>query len=170
MKKIFLALSIVLLCTWNSHAQMSKIDAIFDKYQDVDGLTSVKIGKPMFRMLNNLNIQDEDLAKIKPLLSSINSIQVLVFDKASTDSLNQTSRNRTDLSTEIFSAVKNLHFQELMSVNTKGQKIRFLTDDASSNIINKLVLSITGNTQNILMLLDGKVNMDDISKLVEDNK
>lgn len=168
MKKIFLALSIVLLSVLNSQAQMNKIDEIFDKYQDVEGLTSVKIGKPMFRMLNNLNIQDDDLAKIKPLLKGINSIQILIFDKSSTDSLNNVSGRHNDLSSEIFSAVKKLHFQELMSVNSKGQKIRFLTDDASSNILNKLVLSITGNTQNVLMLLDGKVNMDDISKLADD--
>ncbi|WP_447641842.1 MULTISPECIES: DUF4252 domain-containing protein [Chitinophagaceae] len=168
MKKIFLAFSVMLLSILYSHAQMNKIDEIFDKYQDTEGLTSVKIGKPMFRMLNNLNIQDEDLAKIKPLLKDINSIQILIFEKDSIDNPNRSSGQQNNLSNEIFSAVKNLHFQELMSVNSKGQKIRFLTEDASSNIINKLVLSITGNSQNILMLLDGKVNMDDISKLADD--
>lgn len=167
MKKIFFVFTFLLFGILNSFAQMSKINELFDKYQDEDGLTSVKIGKPMFRMLNNLNIQDEDLAKIKPLLKGINTIQVLVLDKPTTDSINK--KTGRDLSSEIFSAVKKLHFQELMSVNSKGQKIRFLTDDASSNIINKLVLSITGSTQNILLLLDGKVNMDDISKLANDN-
>ena len=168
MKKVLLAYSFILLGILNCQAQMNKINEIFDKYQNVEGLTSVKISKPMFRMLNNLNIKDDDLAKIKPLLKDINSIQILIFDKGTIDSLNNVSGRHDDLSNDIFSAVKKLHFQELMSVNSKGKKIRFLTDDASSNILNKLVLSITGNTQNVLMLLDGKVNMDDISKLADD--
>lgn len=169
MKKIFLAWVAFIITIISTHAQMNTINEIFDKYQDVEGITSVRIGKPMFRMLNNFNLKDEDLDKIKPLLKDISSIQLLVFDKPLSDSLNLAAKKPMNgLSNEIFSAVKKLHFQELMSVNTKGQKIKFLTDNTSSNILDKLVLSITGTSQNILMLLDGKINMDDVSKLINE--
>ncbi len=49
-----------------------KLDAIFEKYQEAEGVTSIKIAKPMFRLLNNINIDDSDMDKIKPLISKMN--------------------------------------------------------------------------------------------------
>lgn len=175
MKKLFLGLLLLAITSLGANAQLSKINQLFDKYQDVEGITSIKIGKPMFRMLNNLKLDDEDMDKIKPLLSAINSIQILIFqdEKDKKDSTGATIKNKIDqtfIKNEMFNAVKNLHYDELMSVNTKGQKIKFLSNNANADILNNLVLSINSDTQNILMLLDGKISMNDISKLASEEK
>ncbi|MGZ5197772.1 MAG: DUF4252 domain-containing protein, partial [Kaistella sp.] len=63
------------------NAQKAKLDQLFDKYQETDGVTSIKIAKPMFNMLNKLNIDDSELDQIKPLLSKINGLKILILEK-----------------------------------------------------------------------------------------
>lgn len=140
-----------------ANAQMSKLDALFDKYQDTKGVTSIKIAKPMFSMLKNLNIDDDDFKKIKPITETINSIKMLIIE----DSL-------PELSKGILDAVKALNYEELMTVNSNGSKIKFLSANPSEKIISNLVLSVVSGKENILMYLDGKLNMDDVSKLVNE--
>ena len=62
-------------------AQTEKLDAIFEKYQEAEGVTSIKIAKPMFRLLNNINIDDSDMDKIKPLISKMNGLKILIMEK-----------------------------------------------------------------------------------------
>jgi hypothetical protein len=59
-----------------------------------------------------------------------------------------------------------MKYEELMSVNSVGKKIKFLSQDTTTSIVKDLLLSITGDDENLFLLLDGKVNVDDISKLV----
>ncbi|MFT4092061.1 MAG: DUF4252 domain-containing protein [Niabella sp.] len=142
-----------------ANAQLSKLDAIFDKYQEAKGVTSIKIAKPMFKMLNSLNIEDEDLKRIRPLTQSINSIKILIIE----DSM-------PGISNSILDAIKKLNYEELMTVNSNDSKIKFLATPSSGNTVSNLVLSVLSGKQNILMYLDGKLNLDDVSKLVNDSK
>ena len=71
---------------------------------------------------------------------------------------------------EINSSIKNLKYEELMTVNSDGKKIKFLTQDTTTSVVKDLLLSITGNDENLFLLLDGKVNVDDISKLVNSDE
>ena len=64
------------------NAQKEQLDQLFEKYQNTEGITSIKIAKPMFNLLNNLNIADEELAQIKPLLSKINGLKILIIEKS----------------------------------------------------------------------------------------
>lgn len=159
--KHILTLILILSVSIAVNAQLSKLDAIFDKYQDTEGVTSIKIAKPMFNMLKNLDIDDADFEKIKPLTNSINAIKMLIIE----DSFPELSKN-------ILDAVKALNYEELMTVNSHDSKIKFLSANNNSNdkIISNLVLSIVSGKENILMYLDGKLNIDDVSKLVNDNE
>ncbi len=94
-------------------AQTEKLDAIFEKYQEAEGVTSIKIAKPMFRLLNNINIDDSDMDKIKPLISKMNGLKILIMEKpekaenptaAQLAAINEASKVKN----EILAAVKNL--------------------------------------------------------------
>ena len=67
--------------TLNIFGQSDKLNQLFDQYQDTEGVTSIEIAKPMFRLLGNLNIEDEDLKKIKPLINKVNALKILVVEK-----------------------------------------------------------------------------------------
>ena len=44
---------------------------------------------------------------------------------------------------EILAAVKNLKYDELMTLNSKDNKIKFLAADTSSNLLNNMLLTIS---------------------------
>ncbi len=154
----------------NIFGQSDKLNLLFDQYQDTEGVTSIKIAKPMFRLLGNLNIEDEDLKKIKPLINKVNSLKILVVDKP--DSNDKDSivayNNFQKVQKSMLAALKNLNYEELMTVNSKDNKIKFLAANTNSNVLDNLLLSINGEDSNVLMMLDGKISMDDVSNLVND--
>ena len=159
-------------------AQLNDVHKIFDKYQETEGITSVRVAKPMFSILNKLDIQDEDLQKIKPLLANVNSVNILISGAGKLlDSLVdlgsfsvQQEPAPAGLQNEINAAVKKLNFEELVTINSSGRKIKLLTAGASGNILHTLLLSITGGEQNVLMLLDGDIPMAELSKFISDQQ
>jgi len=55
-----------------------------------------------------------------------------------------------------------------MTVNSKDNKIKFLSSDATNGILDNLLLSINSEGNTVLMMLDGKISMDDVNKLVNE--
>jgi hypothetical protein len=176
MKKLLIIIAIFFTST--AFAQLNDVHKIFEKYQEVEGITSIKVGKPMFNLLNKLNIQDEDLQKIKPLLGKVNSINILITGGSKLlDSLINIKPglikqgvNPLGLQNEINLAVKKLNYEELVTVNSSGRKMKLMTVNSSGNMLHNLLLSITGADQNVLMLLDGEIPMDQVSKFISEEK
>lgn len=176
MKKLLIVIAIFFTTT--AFAQLNDVHKIFEKYQEVDGITSIKVGKPMFNLLNKLNIQDEDLQKIKPLLGKVNSINILISGGAKLlDSLAiikpgiiKQGATPLGLQNEINLAVKKLNYEELVTINSSGRKMKLLTVNSSGNMLHNLLLSITGADQNVFMLLDGEIPMDEVSKFISEEK
>ena len=159
----------------NVNAQKDKLDQLFDKYQESEGVTSIKIAKPMFNMLNKLNINDSELEQIKPLLSKINGLRILIVEKP-TAANNTGSQNKINLGnfqslqSDINNSIKNMKYEELMTVNSKDNKIKFLSSDATNGILDNLLLNISSEGNTVLMMLDGKISMDDVNKLINETQ
>lgn len=159
MKKLFLVVAIAFSSI--AYGQVSKLGQLFDQYQNHEGVTSIKIAKPMFQLLGRLNIDDNDLSKIKPLINKISSLKILIVEK---DSANAVRFDK--LQTEFQSALKKINYEELISINSDGSNIRFMAENASSNMLNNLLLSINGEDEMVFMILEGAISMDDISNLI----
>ena len=157
----------------NVSAQKDKLDQLFEKYQETEGVTSIKIAKPMFNMLNKLNINDSELDQIKPLLSKINGLKILIVEKPETPTTPGTDNKKElglfqNLQADISNSIKNMKYEELMTVNSKDNKIKFLSSDATNGILDNLLLSINSEGNTVLMMLDGKISMDDVNNLVNE--
>ncbi len=168
MKKIFIIFALAFSHFFNVYGQKEKLDQLFDKYQEVEGVTSIKIAKPMFGMLSNLNIADSELDRIKPLLAKINGLKVLITE----DSDNAKNLiNISQLNKEITSYLKNMNYNEIMSVNNGESKIKFLSSEAKDGILEDILLRIdSGGGENILVMLDGKLSMDDVNKIINSSE
>ena len=158
---------------FNVNAQKDQLDQLFEKYQESDGVTSIKIAKPMFNMLNKLNIDDAELSQIKPLLNKIKGLRILIVEKPTFPKELAAENviplaNYEKLNKDILSAVKKLNYEELITVNSKENKIKFLSSDAVNGVLDNLLLSINSEDNTVLMMLDGKISMDDVNKLVEE--
>ncbi|UMQ40008.1 DUF4252 domain-containing protein [Chryseobacterium sp. Y16C] len=166
MKKIIIIFALAFSHFFNVYGQKDKLDQLFDKYQEVEGVTSIKIAKPMFGMLNNLDLGDAELDQIKPLLSKINGLKVLIAEK-SQDGSSVKGQKLDQISKDISSYLSNLNYNEIMTMNSNGAKIKFLSAEEKNGILDDLLLSIdSGGEENILVKLDGKLSMNDINKLI----
>ena len=174
MKKLFIIFALAFSHFFTVYGQRDKFDQLFDKYQEVEGVTSIKIAKPMFGMLSSLNIDDSQLDQIKPLLSKINGLKILITenpDKSNTSDGRRVQNNLSQLSKDISSYLKNLNYNEIMSVNNSGAKIKFLSAEARNGILDDLLLSIDGGSgESIFVMLDGKLSMDDVSKIISSSE
>ena len=165
MKKLLLIFALLFSYFSQVNAQKDKLDQLFEKYQETDGVTSIKIAKPMFNMLNKLNIADDELAQIKPLLSKINGLKILIIEKS--DNEKQQSQFQK-LQADISSSIKAMKYEELITVNSKDNKIKFLSSDATNGILDNLLLNISAEGNTVLMMLDGKISMDDVNNLINE--
>ncbi|AKK72229.1 hypothetical protein OK18_05865 [Chryseobacterium gallinarum] len=174
MKKLFIIFALAFSHFFTVYGQRDKFDQLFDKYQEVEGVTSIKIAKPMFGMLSSLNIDDSQLDQIKPLLSKINGLKILITEnpeKSNTSDGRRVQDNLSQLSKDISSYLKNLNYNEIMSVNNSGAKIKFLSAEARNGILDDLLLSIDGGSgESIFVMLDGKLSMDDVSKIISSSE
>ncbi len=168
MKKIFIIFALAFTHFFNVYGQKEKLDQLFDRYQEVEGVTSIKIAKPMFGMLSNLNIADSELDQIKPLLAKINGLKVLITESSEGG---KSRNNLTQLNKEISSYLKNMNYSEMMSVKNGDSKIKFLSSEAKNGILEDILLRIdSGNGENILVMLDGKLSMDDVNKIINSSE
>ncbi|WP_294231480.1 DUF4252 domain-containing protein, partial [uncultured Chryseobacterium sp.] len=143
-----------------------KVDQLFDKYQEVEGVTTIKIAKPMFGMLSSLDLGDAELDQIKPLLSKINGLKVFIAEKPQ-EGNSAKGQQLAQINKDIKSYLSNLNYSEIMSVNSNGAKIKFLSAEEKNGVLDDLLLSIdNGGEENILIKLDGKLSMNDINKII----
>ncbi|CAM3826889.1 MULTISPECIES: DUF4252 domain-containing protein [Sphingobacterium] len=158
--KGFLIVCLLLVASM-ANAQISKLDKLFEQYQGKKGVTTLKIGAPMFKLLGNLKIDDEDMQKITPLLKNVKSLRMLIVEDGEDKNLTSVIR----------SAVSNLKYEELMTLNSDGEDIRFLVENISANsdILNNLLLTINGDGQNLFMILDGAIPLKEVTGLVNEN-
>lgn len=167
MKKIALFIVLFLLST-NIFGQTEELNKLFDKYQDTEGVTSIKIAKPMFKLLNNLKIDDEELGKIQPLLGKVNGLKMLVLEKSGTSK--NPIINEGKIEKEIATSLKNMKYEELVTVNSKDAKIKFMAQDITANVMDNLILNIISEDSSVLMMLDGKISMEDVNNLMQETK
>jgi len=169
MKKIFIIFALAFTHFFTVYGQKDRLDQLFDKYQEVEGVTSIKIAKPMFGMLSSLDLGDTELDQIKPLLSRIKGLKILIAEKPSDTSPRKGVASQ--ISRDISSYLSNLNYSEIMTMNSSGAKIRFLSAEEKNGVLDDLLLSIdNGGKESILIKLDGQLSMDDISKLVNSSE
>ncbi len=167
MKKIALLIVLFLLST-NIFGQTEELNKLFDKYQDTEGVTSIKIAKPMFKLLNNLKIDNEELGKIQPLLGKVDGLKMLVLEKSGTSK--NPVVNEGKIEKDIANSLKNMKYEELVTVNNRDAKIKFMAQDVKANVLDNLILNIMSEDSSVLMMLDGKISMDDVNNLMSETQ
>lgn len=171
MKKLLLIFALFFSHFFQINAQKDNLNKLFEKYQEAEGVTSIKISKPMFSMLNKLNIDDAELGQIKPLLNKINGLRILIVEKPKVSAKPEDIKLQNQflkLQGDITSSLKNMKYEELITVNSKDNKIKFLSADATNGILDDLLLSINSAGNTMLLMLDGKISMDDVNNLVNE--
>lgn len=171
MKNIFSILLIIISGLVTFSGQTDKLNQLFQDFEKKGGVTSINIKKPMFKLLNTIDVDDEYLKKLKPILNEVDGLKLLIIPKA-TFPENLKSENVENIrmnlakTERINKALEGLNFNELMSLNTDGTSMKFLAETEKGDILENLVFNIDSDEENILFILNGKMKMTDVNKIV----
>ncbi|MBC8603552.1 DUF4252 domain-containing protein [Parabacteroides acidifaciens] len=144
-KNIFLIL--FLCCTSLCFAQ----DRLFEKYADMDNVTSVFISKKMFEMMPNIESGGLDLMNLK---GKINNLQILTSEK----------REIRDQMRKEFSGLIGKSHEELMRVKDNNTKATFYIEQKGDQI-NEMIMLADTESEYVIIRLTGKFTLQDIQNV-----
>ncbi|WP_293667431.1 DUF4252 domain-containing protein [uncultured Parabacteroides sp.] len=144
-KNIFLIL--FLCCTSLCFAQ----DKLFEKYADMDNVTSVFISKKMFEMMPSIESGGLDLMNLK---GKINNLQILTSDK----------REIRDQMRKEFSGLIGKSHEELMRVKDNKTKATFYIEQ-KGDLINEMIMMADTESEYVIIRLTGKFTLQDIQNV-----
>ena len=136
----------------------SPADALFDKYSEKDGFTSVYITQHMFSLFADVETEEDEEGFVE-LVKNLNCIKIVSVDDESKE-LNE-SVNFYD---EIMKDFPKAKYEELMIVKKKDQDIKFLIRKEGKNI-EELLMIVGGTEDNALISIQGDIDLKTISKL-----
>jgi hypothetical protein len=134
-------------------AQVSPVDKLFEKYSSREGYTSVYISKYMFSLFSNLDAGDKELENV---LGKLTGIRILSSERAGDTGVN--------FFTEIMENLPVAEYQELMVVKEKDQNFKFLIRE-KDDIITELLMVAGGASNNVLISIQGNIDLNTISQL-----
>ncbi|KPE49572.1 DUF4252 domain-containing protein [Chryseobacterium indologenes] len=175
MKKIVYILTIILSSLVTFPAQTEQLNQLFQNFEKSGGVTSINIKKPMFKLLNTLDINDEYVGKIKPILNEVDGLKLLIIPKITfpdhlkNENLEQIRLNELQTN-KVNRALNSLRFNELMSMNSDGVSMKFLAETEKDNYLENLVFNVDSKEENIIFILNGKMKLSDVNKIINSSE
>jgi hypothetical protein len=138
--------------------------AVFDKFDGQEDVTSVIVNKKMFQMMGNVKLDTKE----KDTQAYINLVKKLDNLKVFTTS---SSRTTIDMKAAADKYIKTAGLEELMRVNNAGKNIKILVKSGSTESqIKELLMFIEGSgkgNDTVLMFLTGNFDLNEISVLTD---
>ena len=150
MKTKNILLILFLCCTSICFAQ----NKLFDKYSEIDNVTSVYISKAMFQMMPKIETNGLNLMNLK---GKINSLQIVTSDK----------REVRDQMRKEFSSLIGQSHEELMRVKDNDTRASFYIVQNGDLINEMIMLADTDNSFNVIQLL-GNFTLQDIQEITKE--
>lgn len=171
MKKIIFIIAIMLSSFATSSAQTEKLDKLFQDFEKKGRVTSINIKKPMFKLLNTIDVNDAYIGKIKPILNDVEGLKILIIPKITfPDRLKDENLANIKMNEEkterINNALNSLNFNELMSMSSDGTSMKFLAEEERDNYLENLVFNVDSKEENIIFILNGKMKLSDVNKII----
>ena len=150
--------------------------SIFDKFEDMDGVTSVIVNQKMFKMLADLNIQTDDpeAQEVMNMVNKITGLKVLTTGD---------EKISADMNSTVSSYLKSSNLQELMRIKDGDQTVKFYVKEGKDdNHVKELLMFVNGlkeltkgqditingqkrEIETVLLSLTGDIDLRQISKL-----
>jgi len=151
MQTKYFIMTLCLLCTSLGFAQ----NKVFDKYADMDNVTSVYISKAMFQMMPKIEKIGVNLMNMQ---GKIESLQLVT-----TENKDRIAQMKKDFSQLITS-----QHQELMRVKDGKSNVKFYAD-MKGDQIKEFIMLVDAEDNYTAILLVGNFTLKDIQEIVEQN-
>lgn len=161
MKKLIITLLTLVFLSPALLAQESITSSLYDKYSGTDGITTVHITKELFGMIAQMNFEGdeaEEMNEMKEAMAGLEFIKIVMFENGSADNKDFSSFKK-DLN-----SLSHEGYAELMVVDDKEEKIRFLANK-DGEMINEFLILISSPTKVGFISIFGNMDMETISKV-----
>jgi hypothetical protein len=158
---VILILAAITLLPSSLTAQTGSIDKLFEKYAGKEGFTSVNISSDMFKLAAGMTSEgDQTKSKeINDIVSQLSGMKILVYNSENPKA------PKIDFVKEIEKTIPIKQYSELMTVQEKGSKVRFLTRPGSNNKISEMIMIAQSEGETVLMSFTGDLDLESIGKL-----
>jgi hypothetical protein len=144
-------MTLCLFCTTTGFAQ----NKVFEKYADMDNVTSVYISKAMFQMMPTIENVGINLMNMK---GKIESLQLVSTEKK--EMITQMKRE--------FSQLVTTRHEELMRVRDGNTRVNFYSD-IKNNSISELIMLVEAEENFTAIMLSGNFTLKDIQEIAAQN-
>lgn len=168
MKKIILSIAIVLV-TFATYAQQS----IFDKFEDMDEVSSVIVNQEAFRMLAKFKGGGEEGQEYMDMVKGLTSFKVFTTEKA------EIAAEMAGIMKKYLSSSK---LTELMRVKDDETNVKiYVRQGKDEDHVSELVMFVNGvakymkdsdspiQAETVILTLTGDIDLNKISKLTENH-
>lgn len=155
MKKIILIIALVLVS--NTFFAQS----VFDKFDDDDKITAIKVNKKMFELMGKVETKDKESKEYLSLVKKLDNLRVFV---TSDDKLSNEMKSIAD------KYLKTNAMEELMRINEKGKSVKiYVKSGVKDTQVKELLMFIegSGKDETVLMSLTGNFDLDELSALTD---
>lgn len=141
-------------------AQTTSFDALFQKYAGKEGITTVEVTQKLFTLCASaLGESDDD---IKELVSGLKGIKIITYENSEDHADGKAMYKE-------FEAALPSGFDELMTVNSDGEKVRFLGRVVNGTMVDELILLVDDEDEFVMIDIIGLLDFEKIGKLSDMN-
>lgn len=157
---------------------VTSAQSVFDKFEDMDGVTSVVINQNMFKLLATIDpdMEDKEAQEYMDMIQNLTSLKVLTTE-------NESISNQ--MKSEVNGYLSKSNLQELMRIKDGGQLVKFyILQGKDADHVSELLMFITGlkevtekanvsingkkrTVETVLLTLTGDIDLKQISKLTK---
>ena len=144
--------------------------SVFDKFEDLDDVTTVIVNKSMFNLLAKMDIETDD-PEAKEFINIVNSLKSLkVF----------TTENKKigdDMKSSVDSYLSSSKMEELMRIKDKDANVKFyIKEGKDADHVSELLMFVTGmknveangqRFETVILSLTGDIDLNNISSLTK---
>ncbi|MFD2567675.1 DUF4252 domain-containing protein [Pseudotenacibaculum haliotis] len=163
MKKVILLIALV------AAPVLSYGQSIFDKLEDMDGVSSVIVSKDAFEILSKFNaesLKDNDAMEVFKMVQDLNELKVFSTDKADV---------AAKMETMVKSAVKGQKLTELMRLKEdKSRVFIYVKAGKNKDFVSEVLMFIkgidkhtNGIAESVVVSLTGNIDINKLSKLAD---
>ena len=151
---------------------LGSAQSIFDKYEEMDEVSSVIVNKNMFELLMKMDVDvdDPEAKEFMDIAKSLSGVKVFITEDKAVSA---------DMKTTVDSYLKSSSLSELMRVKDKDTNVKFyIRQGKDSDHVSELLMFVTGiNNENVqvndrkietvLLTLTGDIDLTKIGALTK---
>jgi len=146
--------------------------SLFDKYEDLDEVTSVVVNKSMFNLLSKMNVEtdDKEAQDFMDIAKSVSSLKVFTTEDKTVSA---------DMKASVNKYLKSANLEELMRIKDKDANVKFyIKSGKDEDHVSELLMFVTGlknvdvsvndrKFETVLLSLTGDIDLNKINSLTK---